>query len=286
MGERQQSASTSTSTTRLYFSDLDDSSKSYTTINHQQQWWRKLFKYAPTSLSVSVTSTTSATRHNPSSSMNGSDEQDNNDVDIYLDFLEKRYRRIHENDDGNEKDPNRDELFSAMDWFVGHNSKKKIIHNDDDDDDNTTDEMQVVERKKESRNVDDDVIESKDTKNQDQDHQYQLDTFVVHQLIIPILRVRNTLQRQQQRWKQLVFQQLHLVARRMTTSQGRMIPTSLLWNRTCIVLGGKQDIKRTLLALGSTILLVFRPILHHTVFSTLLRSSSTSSLIRRKIRIQ
>jgi len=290
MDERQQSASTSTSTTRLYFSDLDDSSNSYTTIKHHQQGWRKLCNYAPTSLAASVTST-SANRHNPSSSINGSDEQDNNDADIYLDFLEKRYRRIHENDDKNEKDDQkRDELLSAMDWFVGHNNKKKIIDNDDDDDDenNTTDETKLVERKKEMRNVDDNVMESKDKKDQDQnqDHQYQLDTFVVHQLFVPFLRVRKTMQRQQQFWKQRVFQQLHRVARRMTTSKGRrIIPTSLLWNRTCMVFGGTQNSRRTLLALGSTILLVFRPILH-PVFSALLHSSSTSSLIRREIRIQ
>jgi len=292
MGERQQVSSTSTSTTRLSFNDLDDSSNSYTTctINHQQ-WCRRIFNYSPTLLAASSVTSTSATRNHPSSSIHGSDEQDNNDVDIYLDFLEKRYRRIHENDDKNEKDDQkRDELLSAMDWFVGHNNKKKIIDNDDDDDDenNTTDETKLVERKKEMRNVDDNVMESKDKKDQDQnqDHQYQLDTFVVHQLFVPFLRVRKTMQRQQQFWKQRVFQQLHRVARRMTTSKGRrIIPTSLLWNRTCMVLGGTQNSIRTLLALGSTILLVFRPILH-PVFSALLHSSSTSSLIRREIRIQ
>jgi len=197
-------------------------------------------------------------------------------------------RMMNEDEEDQKK---RDELFSAMDWCVGHNKKKNMIDTDtddqNDDDDNTTaDEMKVVERKKEIRNVDDDVIESNEKKNQDQDHHYQLDEFVVYQLIIPILRVRNKMQRQQQRWKQLVFQQIHRVARRMTTiSKGRRIPTSLLWNRTCMVFGGTQNSRRTLLALGSTILLVFRPILH-PVFSALLHSSSTSSLIRREIRIQ
>mmetsp|Transcript_6255 Transcript_6255/g.6167 ORF Transcript_6255/g.6167 Transcript_6255/m.6167 type:complete len:98 (+) Transcript_6255:143-436(+) len=81
----------------------------------------------------------------------------------------------------------------------------------DDDDKTTTDEIKVVvERKKENRNVDVEVIESEE-KNQDQDpeHHSQLDEVVVHPLIIPVLRVRNIMQRQKKFWKHTVFQQIH-----------------------------------------------------------------------------
>jgi len=72
-------------------------------------------------------------------------------------------RMMNEDEEDQKK---RDELFSAMDWCVGHNKKKNMIDTDtddqNDDDDNTTaDEMKVVvERKKENRNVDVEVIES------------------------------------------------------------------------------------------------------------------------------
>mmetsp|Transcript_58588 Transcript_58588/g.65541 ORF Transcript_58588/g.65541 Transcript_58588/m.65541 type:complete len:105 (+) Transcript_58588:297-611(+) len=104
MGVRQQHSS---STTRLYFSDFDDISNTYTTcttINHQhqhqQQWWKKLLKYSPTSLSASGTST-STTGLNPSI-VNGSDDQQDNDVDISTSIFWRKDIVVyieHENDE-------------------------------------------------------------------------------------------------------------------------------------------------------------------------------------------
>lgn len=128
----QQLSSTST---RLQFSDLEDNPN--TTI--EQKWWKKLISYPLTSTSSSssdvTTTTTSASRSRFDTSPtadNGNNEQDN--VDAYLEFLDRRYRRLHSDDRDEEvaqqqaqvkknktmKNDNQKKsgTFSAIDWLV------------------------------------------------------------------------------------------------------------------------------------------------------------------------
>jgi hypothetical protein len=129
---QQQLSSTST---RLQFSDLEDNPN--TTI--EQKWWRKLISYPRTSTTGDVTkATTTYTSRIDSSPTadNGDNEQDN--VDAYLEFLDRRYRRLHSDDREEEvaqqqaqvkknktmsnknsnSDTKKSGTFSAIDWLV------------------------------------------------------------------------------------------------------------------------------------------------------------------------
>jgi hypothetical protein len=138
----QQLSSTST---RLQFSDLEDNPN--TTM--EQNWWRKLISYPRTSTSSSdvTTTTTIASRIDSSPTAdNGNNEQDN--VDAYLEFLDRRYRRLHSDDREEEvaqqqaqvkknktmKNNNQKKsgTFSAIDWLVngGNNGNDSSDFND------------------------------------------------------------------------------------------------------------------------------------------------------------
>ncbi|VEU37438.1 unnamed protein product [Pseudo-nitzschia multistriata] len=109
---KQQPSST---LTQLHFSD-DSSSNAPL----EPSWWRKLFTASQYSASRSSTVT------GTSSTVGEDDEQDN--VDAYLEFLDRRYRRLHCDDKKEVKaisNPKQDssELktakpFSAMDWLM------------------------------------------------------------------------------------------------------------------------------------------------------------------------
>lgn len=116
---RQQQTST---LTRLQFSD---DSSSDTAI--ESKWWRKLF----TASSQSPSGMTRNTSIPDSSSE--SEEQDN--VDAYLEFLDRRYRRLHSDDKKEETQVKqqgsslmKSKPFSAMEWLTnGGNNNSDVV---------------------------------------------------------------------------------------------------------------------------------------------------------------
>lgn len=126
--QQQTQTQASKTSTRLQFSDYDASSSSNTAI--ESRWWKKLFMYSPSSPNGSSTTTTSTT--------NESEEQDN--VDAYLEFLDRRYRRLHD-DDKEEKEQQQQttqaqskqqeskiaKSFSAMDWLMNGNNNSNVV---------------------------------------------------------------------------------------------------------------------------------------------------------------
>ena len=100
--------------TRLQFSD---DSSSNTAI--ESRWWKKLFTPLPSSPNSSTTTTSSSE----------SEEQDN--VDAYLEFLDRRYRRLH-SDDTEEKETTQSKQqesksFSALEWLTNGNSNANVV---------------------------------------------------------------------------------------------------------------------------------------------------------------
>lgn len=123
---RHQLSSTST---RLQFSDLENSPN--TTI--EQKWWKKLISYPLTSTSSSSSDVTTKTTISSPTADNGNNEQDN--VDAYLEFLDRRYKRLHSDDRDeevaqqqaqvkkdktmkNNNNQKKSGTFSAIDWLV------------------------------------------------------------------------------------------------------------------------------------------------------------------------
>jgi len=130
--QQQTQKQSSKTSTRLQFSD-DASVASSSNTAIESRWWNKLFM-SPTSNDSSATSTSSTTSEN--------EEQDN--VDAYLEFLDRRYRRLH-CDDKEEKEQQQQatqaqaeaqtkqqeskkaKSFSAMDWLMNGNSNSNVV---------------------------------------------------------------------------------------------------------------------------------------------------------------
>jgi len=112
--------------TRLQFSDDTSSS-----VTIDSGWWRKLF-----TVSSRLQNRSTITSSSPDRSVASESEEQEN-VDTYLEFLDKRYRRLHCDDTKEEKamskqrDPSSSKNykpFSTMDWLItGGNNNTNVM---------------------------------------------------------------------------------------------------------------------------------------------------------------
>jgi len=229
------------------------------------------------------------------------EEQEN--VDAYLEFLDRRYRRLH-SDDEKEANTQSDSLaskkgksFSAMDWLTsgGKNSDKT---------DSATSQQQqqqdalyvlgvaglasqkllqkhhlltttakpsgkaksilpdasaAMDKVVELKEQIDDAIEVNDSSKE---LKTKINHAVVHNVLLPVLRVMYVAQRQKQLFLNMVQRGVVQMASKATDglvntlSQG---PRAVL-NAVLSLCGGKQNIVRTM-AIGYATIVVFRPLL-------------------------
>lgn len=266
--------------TRLQFSD---NASPDTTI--ESSWWRKL-------LTSTLTSPKPIT---PESSSPGAIEEQEN-VDAYLEFLDRRYRRLH-SDDKNEQNAQskqgNSKPFSAIDWLTNGgsvNAKIEATTREQQQDAlyvlgvaglasqkllqkhhlqttaNTsqaklisTDASPSLDKVVELKEQIDDAIEVND---ETKSLKAKANEVVVNNVLLPVLRVIYLAQRQKQLIVKMVQQVLTSVASKVTDaamntlSQG---PRSIL-NAMLNISGGKRNILRTM-TIGYATIIVFRPLL-------------------------
>lgn len=236
----------------------------------------------------------SITSSSTDASLSESEEQEN--VDAYLEFLDRRYRRLHSDDEIEEKQQaslvsKKGKPFSAMEWLTsGGNTKANI--------ETTTGEQQAdalyvlgvaglasqkllqkhhllkgvtardgssnatpsptMDKVVESKERMDDAIEVDDTKSL----KTKMNHAVVHNVLLPIIRVIYLVQRRKQLFLKMVQRQVTLVATKATDGLVNTLaqgPKSIL-NTFLSIGGGKQNILRTM-AIGYATIVVFRPLL-------------------------
>jgi len=278
--------------TRLQFSD---NSSPDTTI--ESSWWRKLF--GSTLASPKAISSSSS----DGSSLNQQMEEQEN-VDAYLEFLDRRYRRLHSDDEKEASTPSSDSLaskkgksFSAMDWLTsgGKNSDKtdsaksqqqqqqdalyvlgvaglasqKLLQKhhllttttipSDKAKSIVPDTSSAVDKVVELKEQIDDAIEVNDPSKA---LKTKINHAVMHNVLLPVLRVIYVAQRQKQLFLNMVQRGVVQMASKATDglvntlSQG---PRAVL-NAVLSLCGGKQNIVRTM-AIGYATIVVFRPLL-------------------------
>lgn len=217
-------------------------------------------------------------------SLSESEEQEN--VDAYLEFLDRRYRRLHSDDEIEEKQQaslvsKKGKPFSAMEWLTsGGNTKANI--------ETTTGEQQAdalyvlgvaglasqkllqkhhlikgtssptIDKVVESKERMDDAIEVDETKSL----KTKMNHAVVNNVLLPIIRVIYLVQRRKQLFLKIVQREVTLFATKATDGLVNTLaegPKSIL-NTFLSIGGGKQNILRTL-AIGYATIVVFRPLL-------------------------
>lgn len=266
--------------TRLQFSD---NASPDTTI--ESSWWRKIF--ASTLPSPKAISSSS-----PDSQM---EEQDN--VDAYLEFLDRRYRRLHSNDENEQKAQSKQSAslvsmkgkpFSAMDWLTsGGNNNANI--------ETTTSQQQqqdalyvlgvaglasqkllqkhhlqtttvssgasppTLDKVVELKEQIDDAIEVNETTDS---LKTKINHAVLNNALLPVLRVIYLAQRQKQLFLNMAQRGLMQLASKVTDGMLNTLsqgPRSILYAALTIC-GGRENILRTV-AVGYATLIVFRPVL-------------------------
>jgi hypothetical protein len=279
---RQQQAST---WTRLQFSD---NASPDTTI--ESSWWRKLFTVSSPSMNPSSTITSSSS---DTSSLGENKEQEN--VDAYLEFLDKRYRRLHSDDKEEEQAKSKQQdssaskkrkSFSAMDWLAngGSNNSDIVSSTTEQQEDalyvlgvaglasqkllqkhhlpSTTNPSPTftMEKVVELQEQIDDAIEiNDDTKSL----KTKMNHFLLNNFLLPIVRVIYLAQRCKQLFLKMVQRKVTAIATKATDglvntfSKG---PKSVL-NGVLTLGGGKQNVLRTV-AIGYATIVVFRPLLN------------------------
>jgi len=268
--------------TRLQFSDNDSPGTAI-----ESRWWKKIFTASSLSPNRSSASTSS------SSDRNENEEQEN--VDAYLEFLDRRYRRLHSDDKKEEKTQSKlqasslsrkGKTFSAMDWLTngGSNNANVLSTTKEQEEDalyvlgvaglasqkllqkhhlpttrTSTDRSAVsLEKVVELKEQIDDAIEI----NEKQSLKTKMNQLVLNNFLLPIIRVMYLLQRRKQLFVKMVQQTVAAVATKATDgvvntlSQG---PKSVL-NTILAIGGGKTNILRTV-AVGYATIILFRPLL-------------------------
>lgn len=260
---------------RLQFSD---NSSPDTTI--EASWWRRLFGSTLASPKAIASSSTDGT----------SIDQEQENVDAYLEFLDRRYRRIHSDDEKETKAQSDAKSFSAMDWLTSKSTEKSddISLEQQQQQDAlyvlgvaglasqkllqkhhllTTNQAKSIsaessaamEKVVELKELIDDAIEVNDPSKS---MKTMINHAVVHNVLLPVLRVVYLAQRQKQLFVNM-FQRglMQLVSKatdglKDTLSQG---PRSVL-NAVLTFCGGKQNMLRTM-AVGYATIVLFRPLL-------------------------
>lgn len=275
---KQQPSST---LTQLQFSD--DSSSN---VPLEPSWWRKLFPASQSSASPSSIIT------RPTTSITKVDEQEN--VDAYLEFLDRRYRRLHCDDKKEEKTKSKLQQgssesktakpFSAMDWLIkgnGSNDPDALTTTWEQQEDAlyvlgvaglasqkllqkhhlpTTMNQQSIDKVVELKEQIDDAIEVNEVSTS---LKSELNTLVLNNILLPIVRVLYSVQSQKHLLLQIIQNGAKAVATKATNgvvdifSQGPKSVANTLFS----IGGGKQNILRTV-SVGYATILVFRPLLH------------------------
>ena len=259
---------------RLQFSD---NSSPDTTI--EASWWRRLFGSTLASPKAISSSSPDAT----------SIDQEQENVDAYLEFLDKRYRRIHSDDEKETKVQSNAKSFSAMDWLTSKNTEADSLTLEEQQQQDalyvlgvaglasqkllqkhhllatnqakltSSDSSAAMEKVVELKDLIDDAIEVNDPSKS---LKTMINHAVVNSILLPVLRVIYVAQRQKQLFANMVQRGLmQLVTKatdglKHTLSQG---PRSVL-NAVLTIIGGKQNIMRTM-AVGYAALVLFRPLL-------------------------
>ncbi len=266
--------------TRLQFSD---NASPGTTI--ESSWWRKL-------LTSTLTSPKTIT---PERATPGAIEEQEN-VDAYLEFLDRRYRRLHSDDEEEQKvesNHGNTKPFSAIDWLTnGGNVNAKIEATTREQQQDalyvlgvaglasqkllqkhhlqatantsqakvmSTDGSPSLDKVVELKEQIDDAIEVND---ETKSLKAKANEVILNNVLLPLLRVIYLAQRQKQLIVKMVQHVLTSVASKVTggamntLSQG---PRSIL-NAMLNIGGGKRNILRTM-AIGYATIFVFRPLL-------------------------
>jgi hypothetical protein len=259
---------------RLQFSD---NSSPDTTI--EASWWRRLFGSTLASPKAISSPSPEAT----------SIDQEQENVDAYLEFLDRRYRRIHSDDEKETKVQSDTKSFSAMDWLTSKSSETDSTTLEQQQQQDalyvlgvaglasqkllqkhhllTTNQAKLtsaessaaMDKVVELKELIDDAIEVNDPSKS---LKTMINHAVVNNVLLPVLRVVYLAQRQKQLFVNM-FQRglMQLVSKatdglKDTLSQG---PRSVL-NAVLTICGGKRNILRTM-AVGYATLILFRPVL-------------------------
>lgn len=254
--------------TRLQFSD-DTSSD--TTID--SGWWRKLFTVSSRLQNRSTTTSSSSERSV------GSEIEEQQNVDAYLEFLDKRYRRLHCDDT---KDEQRDSSaskngkpFSAMDWLTtgGNENAHAITTSREQQADALyvlgvaglasqkllqkhslpTTEASALEMGK--------SVES-EKKTDTTSMKIQTNEMFVKNFLLPIVRVIYLIQRQKMLFLKAVRQKVTDLVSKVTSALGPALSRSprSIFHAILGIGGGRENILRTI-GIGYATIVVFRPLL-------------------------
>mmetsp|Transcript_11821 Transcript_11821/g.33947 ORF Transcript_11821/g.33947 Transcript_11821/m.33947 type:complete len:386 (-) Transcript_11821:190-1347(-) len=274
--------------TQLQFSDDGDSN-----VHLESSWWRKIFT-APHQSSASVPNTDTK-----STSMIKSEEQES--VDAYLEFLDRRYRRLHCGDDNEGKaksalqndssEEKTTKSFSAMDWLMkgsGSNNSNAVTTTRQQQEDAlyvlgvaglasqkllqkhqlpTTMNQQQKDRT-ETATIDK-VVELKEQiddaieVSSNTSLRSDVNSMILNNVLLPVIRILYWVQRQ----KQLLFRMIRKGVKAVATKAANGVVETLSQEPASMIStilsigGGKQNILRTV-TVGYTTVLVFRPLLH------------------------
>jgi len=282
----------SSTRTRLQFSD-DASS----TPEIRSSWWKKLTSslFAAPLPTMNRSSTTSGSSTDQSAN-NENQEQEN--VDVYLEFLDKRYHRLHDDEKKEEKAQSATAVakkikpFSAMEWLTkgGNNSatmlataqeqhedalyvlgvaglaSQKLLqkhqlpttNNPSRQSETLTTDVNIYDVVAELKEGIDDATKAIDSKVPNN----QLNRMVLSNLVLPLLRVIYVAQR----WKRLFLKAIRCRVTAVATKATNGLVHSFSQGPRSVVDavlsigGGKQNILRTM-AFGYATIIIFRPLL-------------------------
>lgn len=268
--------------TRLQFCD---NASSKTTI--ESGWWRKLF---------TTSTVTSSSPDRPI--MSESEEQDN--VDAYLEFLDKRYRRLHCDDTKDDKSSSQQRLgskksksFSAIDWLTagGNDNTNAVTTSQEQQEEDALYVLGVAglasqkllqkhhlpnpnKPASQSTKISSDGM-STDAVGINREKFFELDDhndakstkiksseMLVKVILLPIVRIIYLAQRQKHLFLKIVHQNLAEVATKLknTITTKFSRGPKSIGNALLTICGGRQNILRTV-AIGYATIVFLRPLL-------------------------
>eukprot|EP00536_Pseudo-nitzschia_multiseries_P011818 jgi/Psemu1/207010/e_gw1.423.10.1 len=284
VSRKQQRSST---LTQLKFSDDGGSN-----VDLEPSWWRKIFTAPQSSESDSSVDTRTT-------DLIKSEEQEN--VDAYLEFLDRRYRRLHCDDEKEataKSAPQHDSSeakttkpFSAMDWLMkgnGSSNPNALATTREQQEDALyvlgvaglasqkllqkhqlpTTMSQQPKETSDTATIDK-VVELKEQiddaieVSSNTSMKSDINSLILKNVLIPVVRVLYLMQRRKQLLVQMIQQGVKAVATKATSGLSDTLAQGpkAVMNTILSVGGGKQNMLRTV-AIGYATILVFRPLLH------------------------
>ena len=251
-GKEQLSRRASSVSTRLQYRDgEDDPSVTIGASSAGSSWWGSIFSSQP-----------------------AVGEQDV--VDDYLEFLDRRYRRLHSNEKEEENEKNKP--FSAINWLLQGSSKQndEVVSRQQQDDAlyvlgvaGLASEKLLqkhalhVETKRETKAVKEEYSDAIYEYTVDVTAESESASVVfIKKIVVPILRVIYITQRRKEIFINTQLRRLAHVLSTGTRSAARAVIRGPLTTTKAMLelVGGKKNVVRTL-ALVSTVLLLLRPVL-------------------------